>query len=88
MQAAFAAGAAPATVGSRPDWQFGDFFKLSASDEDLVKRDIANHLKLRYSDCNPTEPCALSVDGIKPYNPSAIENMKKDHGANAIASVC
>ena len=88
MQAALAAGSAPATTGPRPNWQFGDFFKISPSEEDTIKREIASHLNIRYSDLCPGEPCAITVDGIKPYDPKEIESLKKDHGANAIASVC
>ena len=64
-------------AGSRPQWVFSDFFKIDATEEHKIKLGLASHFKIRYDTVNGSSDCALSVDGIAPYDPDAIEKRHK-----------
>jgi hypothetical protein len=63
-------------------WVWEDFFRLSASEEHQVKRQIAAYLKIKYTDVvNGAKPFAESVNGISPYSDTAMEQWYKDFQA-------
>jgi len=72
-----------------PSWQFEDFFLLSASEQQAVKKALAGYLDIRITDVvNAKKPMAHEVAGVKPYDPEAVKQAyttyqayKKDAGS-------
>ena len=72
IKAAMAAG-----LGSKPDWKFEDFFKLSPTEEHNLKKTLAFYLTLQYEIVNLGQPTAVPIDGVPAYRPEAIADLHK-----------